>query len=41
MLKIFWWENLKERDKLDDIGADGKMKMKLILKNRLEGCEQD
>jgi len=27
MLKIFWRETLKERDKLDDIGTDGKMKL--------------
>ena len=41
MHKIFWWEKLKERGNLDDLGADGKIKLKLILKNRLGGCEQD
>jgi hypothetical protein len=41
MHKIFLWENLKESDNFGGLGAEGKLKLKLILKNRLEGCEQD
>ena len=32
---------MKERNNLEDLGADVKMKLELILKNRLGGCEQD
>jgi hypothetical protein len=28
-----WWENLKERDHLEDLNADGKMISKYIFKN--------
>jgi hypothetical protein len=27
----FWWENLKERDHLEDIHIDGRIILKLIL----------
>jgi hypothetical protein len=38
MHKIFWWENLKETDHLEDLGADGNL-FKYILKNRSEKVE--
>jgi len=28
----FWWENLNERDHLEELGADGKIISKCILK---------
>jgi hypothetical protein len=31
MHAAFWWEILIERDHLDDVGVDGKVKLKCIL----------
>jgi len=31
----FWWENLKERDHLEDLGVDGRIKLKMY-----EGCSE-
>jgi len=28
----FWWGNLEERDHLEDLGLDGRIILKLILK---------
>jgi len=28
----FWWGNLKKRDHIEDLGVDGRMILKLILK---------
>jgi hypothetical protein len=28
----FWWEDLRERDHLEDLGVDGKMILKWIFK---------
>jgi hypothetical protein len=33
----FWWESLKERDHLEDIGADGGIILKWIFKSWDEG----
>jgi hypothetical protein len=34
----FWWENLKERDHLEEVDTVGKIIIKLISKNQ-NGCE--
>jgi len=31
----FWWENPKERHNLDELGVDGRIKLKWILRNRM------
>jgi hypothetical protein len=36
----FWWENLKERDHLEDVDTDGRIIIKVISK-KLNGCELD
>ena len=33
----FWWENLRERDHLDDPGVDGRIILRRILKKRDRG----
>jgi hypothetical protein len=30
----FWWGNLKKRDHIEDLGIDGRMILKFILKTR-------
>jgi hypothetical protein len=34
--KIFWWENLKERAHLEDLGLDGRIILKCII-NKWDG----
>jgi len=31
----FWWENTSKRDHLEDLGIDGRIIFKRILKNRM------
>jgi hypothetical protein len=33
----FWWEDLKERGHLEDLGADGRIILKLIFKEWVWG----
>jgi len=32
MHRGFWWDNLRKRDHLEDIGVDGRIILKFILK---------
>ena len=32
MYIVYWWENLKERDSLEDLGIDERVVLKCILK---------
>jgi hypothetical protein len=41
MYTIFWLENLKGRDHLEDLGLDGRITIGWIFGNRVEGCELD
>jgi len=35
----FWWENLRERDHLEDPGVDGRIILRWIFRKR-EGCHK-
>jgi hypothetical protein len=35
---MFWWENLKERNHLEDQGIDGRMGSEWILRRLAGGC---
>jgi hypothetical protein len=35
MLRGFWWGNVKGRDRLEDLGADGLVKLKSVQRNRM------
>jgi len=38
----FWWENLRERDHLEDPGVDGRIIIKLDMQKwRMWGCRLD
>jgi len=37
MLKKFWWGNPREGDHLQDIGEDGRITLKWILKSAIGG----
>jgi hypothetical protein len=41
MYTIFWLENLKGIDHLEDLGVDKKITLKWILGNRVGGCGLD
>jgi len=32
VLTVFWWENLRERDHLQDLGIDGRIILEWIFK---------
>jgi hypothetical protein len=32
MYRWFWWRDLRERDHLEDLGVDGRIKRKLIFR---------
>ena len=34
----FQWENLRERDRFEDLGVDGRIIIKWILRNRMGRC---
>jgi len=34
----FWWENLRERDQLGDLGVDGRIILKWIFRKWDVGC---
>jgi len=36
-----WWENLKEREHVEDLDVDGRMILKCILNKRLGVLELD
>jgi hypothetical protein len=35
----FWWENLRQRDHLGDIGVDGRIILRWILQKMGCGCK--
>ena len=37
MYTEFWWGNLRERDHLKDLGVDGRILLKYILKSEMWG----
>jgi hypothetical protein len=37
----FWWENLRGRDYLEDLGADGMIILKWILRKSVRSCGLD
>ena len=37
MHKVLWWGNPKERDHFEDLGIDGRIKLKCVFKNLREG----
>ena len=37
----FWWGNLRERDHLENLGVDGRVILKWIIKKCVCGCGLD